>query len=48
MSGRQSEEVRKAMAYYRAFKSSGVSRYMAARKFGISPSTLYRALKGKK
>ena len=48
MSGRQSQEVKDAIAYYLLFRKSGVSRNMAARKFGISPSTIYRALQRRK
>ena len=42
MGARQSEVVKKAIAWWAG--STGVSVYSVAKKYGISPSTLYRAL----
>ena len=47
MGARQSQEVKDAIAYYRLHRGNGVSRNMAAKKFGLSASTLYRALRRK-
>jgi DNA invertase Pin-like site-specific DNA recombinase len=51
MGARQSEVVRQAVNYYHYLiknEFTTVTRHAVAKKYGISPSTLYRALKRRK
>jgi len=42
MPGRQSSEVKQAL---KAYQSGATDIYKLAKKFGLSPSTIYRAIK---